>query len=114
MSRRLSPSRDRTLRIELLRARAAMERQSLTHGVRHLGRSLTPRGLMQSFMPGGGRAGPSDFLMRAFSLTRRYPMLLSLGSALLGASFKRRELLAKLALGGLVAWKLACDKRQRP
>lgn len=115
MSRRLPPGRDRALRIELLRARATMERHGLARGVQDLSASLTPRGLMESFLPSGARrTSPSDLLMRVFSLTRRYPMILSLGSAVLGASRKRRDLLAKLALGGLIAWKVARDKRRQP
>ncbi|NLC36723.1 MAG: hypothetical protein GX772_09835, partial [Alcaligenaceae bacterium] len=78
MSRR-SPRHDRALRIEILRARAAMERQSLAHGVQRLGKSLTPRGLLESFLPGTARhRSSSGFLLQALRLTRRYPLVLSL------------------------------------
>ena len=111
---RLPPGRDRALRIELLRARAAIERQSLTQGVRQLGDSVTPRGLLHSFLPGTrGGGSPVDLLLRVFRLTRRYPLVLSLGSSLFAVASRRRSLLTKLALGVLVAWKIAGDKKDK-
>lgn len=109
---KLPPSRDRTLRIELLRARAAIERQSMAQGVQHLGASLTPRGLLESFMPRAARKSPSDLLMRAFSMTRRYPMVLSLGSALLSTAARRRLRWWKLAGGAVLAWQMSRNLRK--
>lgn len=113
---RLPPGRDRALRIELLRARAAIERQSLSQGVRQLGDSITPRGLLQSFLPGtqGGGGSPVQLLLRLVRLTRRYPLVLSLGSSLLAVVGRRRSFLGKLAMGALVVWKIAGDKRNKP
>lgn len=105
---RLPPNRDRALRIELLRARAVIERQSMIQNAQQLGESLTPRGLMESFLPGGGkRSSPSDLLMKGYRLTRRYPMVLSLGSALLTATARRRMRWLKLAAGAVVAWQVS-------
>src|SRR5690606_9880861 len=49
--KRRTTSRDRAVRIELLRARAAIERQSVAHNLRDLGQTLTPRGLLDTFLP---------------------------------------------------------------
>lgn len=108
-----SSRHDRAVRIELLRARAAIERQSMAHGVQQLGETLTPRGLLESFLPGGGgrRASPSDMLGRVFSMSRRYPMVLSLGSALLSTAARRRLRWWKLALGAAVAWQVSRKRR---
>lgn len=110
-----SSRHDRTVRIELLRARAAIERQSMAHGVQQLSESLTPRGLLESILPGGGgssrRASPSDMLSRVFSMSRRYPMVLSLGSALLSTAARRRLRWWKLAVGAAVAWQVSRRRR---
>ena len=117
MSRQLSAS-ERATRIELLRARAAIERQSMVHGVQHLGKSLTPRGLLEMAMPQfGGRAkrqhrSPSTLLLQAFSFTRRYPMVLSMGSALLSTAARRKLRWWKLAAGAVLAWHASRNLRK--
>lgn len=115
MSRRNS-SRDRAVRIELLRARAAIERQSVVHNVQSLGQSLTPRGLLETFMPrlgsGGRRKPPSDLLMQAFSFSRRYPMVLSMGTALLSKAARRKIRWWKLAAGAVLAWQASRNLRK--
>jgi hypothetical protein len=105
-------SQDRKVRIELLQARAAIERQSVVHGVHHLGASLTPRGLMESFFPRARGKSPSDLLLRAVSMSRRYPMLLSLGSALFSTSARRKLRWWKLAAGAFMAWQAARNLRK--
>ncbi len=102
-----SSTRDRALRIELLRARAAIERQSVAHGVHELGSSLTPRGLLESFFPRSRGKSPSDLLFRALTLSKRYPMMLSLGSALFSTAKRQRVRWWKLAAGALVAWQMS-------
>lgn len=116
MSRR-NTARDRALRIELLRARAAIERQSVAHNVQELGQSLTPRGLLETFIPrqgggGGGRKPPSDLLLQAFSFSRRYPMLLSMGTALLSKAARRKLRWWKLAAGAVLAWQASRSLRK--
>ena len=109
---------ERATRIELLRARAAIERQSMVHGVQHLGASLTPRGLLEMVMPKSrGRAkrqhsSPSTLLLQAFSFTRRYPMVLSMGSALLSTAARRKLRWWKLAVGAAVAWQASRNLRK--
>jgi hypothetical protein len=109
---RTSPARDRALRLELLRARAAIERQAVTQDLHELGASLTPRGLMESVFPRSRRKSPSDLLMQAFTLSRRYPMVLSLGSALLTSAGKRRLRWWKLAAAAAAAWQLSRGLRK--
>lgn len=99
-------AQDRALHIELVRARAAIERQRLKRGVHELGLSLRPAALAKGVLPGltGGR-GATDWLFRIFSLSRRYPLLTSGASALLSGVGKRHRLL-KIGLGLLVVWQL--------
>jgi len=116
MSRQLS-ARERAVRIELLRARAAIERQSMAHSVQHLSNSLTPRGLLESIMPGfrrsvRGHSSPSSMLLQAFSFTRRYPMILSMGSALLSTAARRKLRWWKLLAGAAVAWQASRNLRK--
>ncbi len=109
---RTATGRERAARIEILRARAAIERQSMVHGLQHLGSSLTPSGLLASVFPRSARRSPSDLLMRAFMMSRRYPMILSLGSALLSATARRRLRWWKLAAGAVAAWQVSRQLRK--
>src|SRR5690554_6754823 len=116
MSRQLS-ARERAVRIELLRARAAIERQSVAHGVQYLSNSITPRGLLEMVMPrfrgmGRGRGSSSSMLLQAFSFTRRYPMILSMGLALLSTAARRKLRLWKLAAGAVLAWHASRNLRK--
>lgn len=104
---KVQSGRDRAVQIELLRARAAIERQSVAHGLHDLRESLTPRGLLESVFPRSKRKSPTQILLQAATLSRRYPMLLSLGSALFSASTRRRMRWWKLAVGAFVAWRVA-------
>lgn len=100
-----SPSVDRAVRIELLRARAAIERESLAQGIVSAGRKLEPAALFKSFLPGLGGGGVSRWAMRAIGLARRYPLI----SSSLSAMFMRgggKSKLLKLAGGALVGWQL--------
>lgn len=109
---RTPTGRERAVRIELLRARAAIERQSMVHGLQHLGSSLTPRGLLSSVFPRASRRSPADLLMQAFSMSRRYPMILSLGSALVSATARRRLRWWKLAAAAAAAWQMSRSLRK--
>ncbi|MGB3289215.1 MAG: hypothetical protein WBA83_08080, partial [Burkholderiaceae bacterium] len=86
-----APANDRAIRIELLRARAALERQSMARGVRNLGDALTPGALLRSAFPKAAAKSPSDWILQALALTRRYPLLASSASAILGGVGKRRR-----------------------
>lgn len=103
---------DRAVRIELLRARAAMERQGLALGVTEVRKRMTPRGLLESVFPKSKRRSPSDLAMQAFTFSRRYPMVLSLGSTLFSTVLRRRLRWWKLAAGALVAWQVSRNLRK--
>ena len=111
-----SPAQQRAIRIELLRARAAIERQGVVHGVNHLRDSLTPRGLLESVFPKKSRrtprASPSDWLLRGWSYSRRYPMLLSLGSTLLSTGARRKLRWWKYAAAAVLAWQVSRNLRK--
>jgi len=114
MSKKLSPAIDRAVRMELLRAKAAVEREALLHNLAEAGVALSPSHLMRSLLPGSlqglvgggglGGGGSSKIAMQAFTLLRRYPMVLSSVSALFLKGNKKSKLL-KLAAGALVGWQ---------
>lgn len=90
------------LRIELLRARAALERQALRRHVKEVGASLRPAALLQAALPRLFRRGGAGWLAEGLLLTRRYPLLLSVISALLTSRRRSRNwlrLCAGLLLG---------------
>ena len=109
---RSSSAQDRKARVELLQARAALERQSIVHGVHDVKASLKPRALLESVFPKSKRKSPSDLLLRTFSMSRRYPMVLSLGSAIISKAARRRLKWWKLAAGALVAWQASRNLRR--
>ncbi|MBJ7264728.1 MAG: hypothetical protein JHC61_13860 [Burkholderiaceae bacterium] len=107
---------DREIRIELLRARAALERQALALDIEEASHRLSPGNALREFIPGlgglsavfgrkpgGSRAG--GLAIQAYRLWRQYPIIGSTVSALaLGGSRKAR--VVKAIVGGVVAWKL--------
>lgn len=96
-------AQNRLVRIELLRARAALERQSLRRQSLSLGSQLQPGRLFSSVVPSFNTRSVGSLLGSAFSLGRRYPFLLSGASTVLSAFGGRW---VKLAAAGLVGWKL--------
>lgn len=101
---KLSPEVDRQVRIELLRARAAVEREALVHNVAGLTQSLSPAHLVKSLMPRMGAGNVPALAWRAFSLVRRYPVIMSSLSTVF-LSGKRSRLL-KLAGAAAVGWQV--------
>lgn len=104
---KMSPEVDRAVRIELLRARAAVERESLVLGLAEAGRELSPSHLLKGLLPGLGGLGSgnsSRLAWQAFSLLRRYPFIMSGVSAVFLGGNKRSKLL-KLAAGAAVGWQ---------
>lgn len=100
-----SPSIDRAVRIELLRARAAIERESLAHSIASTSRSLTPGNLLKRWLPGlGGSGNLSNLLWQGVSLARRYPFISSTVSALIMGRGKRSRLF-RVAGGVLLGWQ---------
>lgn len=107
-----SAATDRAIRIELLRARAALERQALALDIEEAGHCLSPGNALREFVPGLGAFGRSaggsragGLAMQAYRLWRKYPIVGSTVSALaLGGSRKAR--VVKAVVGAVVAWKL--------
>ena len=99
-----SPSIDRAVRIELLRARA-IERESLAQGIASAGRKLEPASLLKSLLPGLASSNASRWALQAIGLARRYPLVSSSLSAMFMRGGKRFRLL-KVAAGALVGWQL--------
>jgi len=111
MNKPLSPAVDRAVRIELLRARAALEREALAHEFSQLGRSLDPRSLVQGLMPRFTGGQGRHFLWRAVRLARRFPVLTSTVSAwVLGG---KRSRLFRLGSAAVLGWQLLQGWRGR-
>ncbi|MEI2418126.1 hypothetical protein V8Z80_18260 [Orrella sp. JC864] len=88
MTSRRSVHIDRAVRLELLRARAAVEREALASAFSRVGRSLSPVAML-----GGLRGVPaSSLLAHGMALLRQYPFLLSSVSALFAAGRRTRLL----------------------
>jgi len=92
---------DRRLRIELLRLQADYERLRFTHSACELARALRPEALAARAHDHLGALG-LGWLGRGLSFARRFPVLLSLASAVLSAPGRRRIFLKSLLVGGLV------------
>jgi len=115
MSRARHPAVDRAVRIELLRARAALEREALCHrasqfgsSIGRMGDTLRPVALLSGLFR--GRSAPQLFLRMA-GLAGRYPVLTSTLSAWMMG--RRRSRLLKAASAALVAWQLYGAWRKR-
>lgn len=111
---RISPAVERQVRIEMLRARATLERETLAQRLIETGHGLEPSNLLRSLLPaglrGGGRGGKagggSSTLWQVVSLARRFPMVTStLSSFVLGAA-KGRGGILKVAGMGLAGYQL--------
>jgi len=107
MAKSPSKARLREVKIELLRARAAIERQTLGNSLRHLGQDLKPAALVRGLLPASvSSKKPTDWLFQGVRLARRYPFILSTASALLSGVRKRHPLL-RLGAGLLLSWQVA-------
>lgn len=107
MASKPSKARLREVRIELLRARAAIERQTLGNSLLHLGQDLKPSALLRGLLPASvSRKRPTDWVFQGLGLMRRYPFIVSTASALLSGVRKRHRLL-RLGAGLLLSWQVA-------
>ncbi|CAM3477736.1 DUF3318 domain-containing protein [Bordetella sputigena] len=100
---KLSPEVDRQVRIELLRARAAVERQSLVHNVAALTQSLSPSHLIKGLVPRIGAGNMPGLAWQAFTLARRYPIITSTLSTVFLRG--KRSRLLKLGTLAVVGWQ---------
>lgn len=103
---------DRRVRIELLRARAAVERQEMCYITRQIGASIQPENIFallrgQISQGIGTKLGASktgkwlDFVL---SLSQRYPLLLSGASALAGTVVGKKKW--RIGAVALTTWRL--------
>lgn len=106
MKQQALTAKERALQIELVRTRAALERQAMSRGVRNLGEDLRPSAVLRSVFPRATSRSASDWLFHVISLTRRYPLLTSSASALLSGVGKRRRWW-RIAGGLLLSWQVA-------
>lgn len=109
---KLSPAHERSVRIELVRARAALERQSLVHDLRSVGDSLRPSSLWRDIVPGFSSQQASSWLVQVWKLSRRYPLLASSLSSVLARTGRRKRWL-RLAAGLLLSWQVARSMSRR-
>lgn len=103
MSRR-SQVMDRAVRIELLRARAAIERETLAESIVQAGRALAPATLASQILPSLAGRKTGKLLWQAFGLARRYPLISSSVSALIMGG--KRGRMFKLLASSLAGWQL--------
>src|SRR5690606_25343778 len=101
-----STAKERALQIELVRARAALERQAVARSVRQIGADLTPVAIARSFFPKTASRSASDWILQLITLARRYPLLASSASALLSGTGRRRRWL-RIGAGLLLSWQMA-------
>ena len=98
MKHRLSPAVERAVRLELLRARAAVERESFLIHATRLGDALDPRAFIGRMTQTKG----GSFLFQGFDFAKRYPFVTSTLSTLLFGRFSR---LAKFGGIALTLWQ---------
>ena len=105
MTFRRDPAFERAVRIEMLRARAAIERDAIARETEHLVDSLDPRMAIGRLLPGNMQGVVS----RGLRLVTRYPFVLS--TVLSNRRFKavRWISLAALAVG---AWAMLSGGRE--
>ncbi|TEA80118.1 hypothetical protein [Allopusillimonas ginsengisoli] len=107
-------ARERAVRIELARARAALERQAVARDARELAASLRPGALAHSAFPRLSSRSASQWVLEAVTLTRRYPLLASGASALLSGLGKgKRRRWWRIGAGLLLSWQLARNMKHK-
>lgn len=105
----VSARNERAVRIELARARAAVERERLKRDACDVVRELSPGRIVSRFLPSLGRGhGPLAWLRDGAALARRYPLLVSAVSAVLSGVGGRRRWwrLGAALLAGIEAARL--------
>lgn len=90
---------ERAVRIEMLRAQAAVERHEIASKTSHLADSLDPRTVVGRWLPGSAQ----DVLSRSMSLVSRYPHVLA--ALFTNRKFKAVRWLSLIAVG-IGAWSI--------
>ena len=107
MSKRYSVALERAVQIELLRAQADLQRQTLAMHSQNLVASLDPRQHIEALIGGS----QTDLLQQGVSLVSRYPFLLSLASDALTSSRGRRILGIGASVAGVASLWWLVSKR---
>ncbi|HEU0231304.1 MAG TPA: hypothetical protein VFR20_12090 [Burkholderiaceae bacterium] len=106
----VSARNERVMRIELARARAAVERERLKRDACDAVQELSPGRIVSRFLSPLGRGhGPLAWLRNGAALARRYPLLVSaVSAAFSGAGGRRRRWwrLGAALLAGIEAARL--------
>lgn len=113
---------DRAVRIELLRAKAALEREALVSSVVGAGRDLTPSALAKDVWPRLASMKGTTIAMQAYHLLRRYPIVgsslsalaLKGGGMLAGGGVMRLLKVAGLGFAGFKALRMVQEARSAP
>lgn len=107
MSRGMSKARERELRKELLRARAAVERQDVRRHACGVAQDLSPSALVRSVVPKSLSSGQvGSVLWEGAGLLGRYPFLVSSLSGLLSGRGRLGRRLLRMTLGAATAWQV--------
>lgn len=107
---RQAKAKHRAIRIELLRARADLERRTLCQQSQNLAEDLQPRNLLNSLTPAFSARNMGNWVSNAVRLSRRYPFLLSSASSVLSLFGGRW---VKFATVGIVGWRLFSNYQDR-
>ncbi|MGG4604728.1 hypothetical protein ACLPHM_08045 [Paenalcaligenes sp. Me131] len=103
MSSRRNKALDAEIRIELLRARAAIERDDLRKQVQAFNGKMQPANLFSSVLGAGRNSLLGGWGSLLFSASTRYPLLLSLFSSMLGGVGGKK---LKTGAVALIGWRL--------
>lgn len=109
MSKRYSVAVERAVQIELLKAQADLQRQTLAVYSQNLVASLNPGQHMESLL-GGSK---TDLLRQGVSLVSRYPFLLSLASNAFASRRGRRLLGIGIGVAGAASLGWLVIKRSK-
>ena len=111
--RRLPAPTDRLLKIELLRARAELERQTVRHTAKELAGAVSASSLLNTVFSQFSARSALGWVAQASVLSRRYPFILSaVTAAVSGVGRKGRWL--KVGLSLLAGWQLVRTARSKP
>ena len=117
MTKKVTPAQNRELRLELLRARAAIERQNLRKYSGSVVDDLMPGNLVKGFLPSGlsglGKGGAADILAQGAGLLARYPFLLSTFTGLLARRGRSGRRWASVLVGVALGWQALRLVRQQ-
>lgn len=117
MAKKISRAEARELRLELLRARAAIERQNLRKYSGQVADDIAPGNLLKGLLPSGlgelGRGGAVDVLAQGAGLLARYPFLLSAFTGLLSRRGRSGRQWLGVVVGAVLGWQALRLVRQQ-